>query len=162
VKPSFLLSIAAALVGIGITLFLVLENNKGSRMILEGKILAVNVIKFDEKSSGILVNFRITNPADFPYVTEEGRLEVELADKSKPEIQPVAASSVDQMLAYSPSTPRLNEALLPRTKLKPKQTVDRMLAFRTDTPADALEGRKALRLTIEEADGKNTVLEEKR
>lgn len=157
------MALLAGLLAVGLALFLILAENKGSYLVLEGRILQTRVIPFDENSCGVLVDFRITNPADFPYVVEGGTLELDLQDGAKPETAAVAASNVDTMLRYDPSAGvRSNEILMPRSRLNPKQTVDRALGFRVDASAEQVRNRTALRLVIEEADGKKSTLVEKR
>jgi hypothetical protein len=161
VNSRLLLAVAGGLLAVGIALFLILEGNRGSYLVLEGSIRETRVIAFDENSSGVLVDLRIHNPADYPYVVEGGTLELDLPDGATPAIAPVAASYIDTMLRFDPAAgARRSEVLLPRSRLNPKQMVDRMLAFRVDAPAERIRNRKGLRLIIEEADGKKTTLVE--
>lgn len=48
---------------------------------------------------------------------------------------------------------KFNDSLLIRTKIKPHETMDRMLAARFEVPEKDLQARRQLRIRIEELDG---------
>jgi len=139
----------AAIVGGGIYL------NRGSHMVLRGEINKVRTHAVDEKSSVAVVDFRFTNPADYPYVIRTVQLFLEGQEGSKP-IEGGIVADIDAkrvMEAIPELGPNYNGSLKVHDRIAPKTSDDRMIAARFEVPVTELNRRKQFRLRIEEVDG---------
>ncbi|MBI4906774.1 MAG: hypothetical protein HY820_24305 [Acidobacteria bacterium] len=142
----------------GIALFV----NKGNHMELEGQIQKVRTLELDEKSSLVVVDFHVTNPADFQFKVKQVDVTVD-AEGSVKQGETVAEVDARRIFDYYKQLgPKYNDSFKPRDVLNPKQSGDRMIAARFDIPEAKLAARRDLKLTIREADGQTTELREKR
>src|SRR6185295_19989482 len=91
-------------VGLGIAivaavLFLSIEGNKGQRIRLDGKILKVRTVTLDDTHTLVIVDFRVTNPSDFPFVFRDANVIVEDEKGGTPEVIPVAKRDMERVFA---------------------------------------------------------------
>src|SRR5882757_8278798 len=92
--------VALGLVIVGAVLFFSLEANKGSRVHLDGKILKVRTVNLDEGHTLVIVDFRVTNPADFAFVVRDANVVVEGANGEHPETLPVAKRDMERVFEF--------------------------------------------------------------
>ena len=151
------LAVVAALI------YALLLGTKGYHVDLTGEVLKVRVLTVSPEASLVVVDFRVTNPADIPFVVSsvqtlldsDGAEPLEGASISKPDV--VTLFKYGKLLG-----PKYNDVLSIRDKVAPHQTVDRMVAARFELPEPKINGRKALRLRIEEIDGAVVEIGEKK
>jgi hypothetical protein len=75
---------------------------------------------------------------------------------------PISEGDAKRLFDYYPALgQKYNDTLTIRTKIAPKQSMDRMLASRFEMPEALLRQRKQLRIRIEEVDGAVSELYEK-
>lgn len=148
---------------VGIAVAALLYFTRGSYIRLDVQIQKVRLQQLDENSTAIILDFRVTNPADYPFVVR--KVDVILVEKDDKILEGTAIAEVDarRLFEYYPAMgPKYNSTLLMRERIARKETLDRMVATRVDMPQSRVEQRKTLRLRIEEVDGAVTEVEEKR
>jgi hypothetical protein len=142
------LLVAAVVVWLG------LFASRGSQIRLEGKFLKVRVKQLDEKSTIAVVDFRVRNPADYPFVVREAKLFLTTAQGGSAEGYTVAEVDAQRLFDfYKDLGEKYNASLLMKTRIAPRQSADYMLCARFDLTEQDLAQRKDLRLTIEDVDG---------
>lgn len=152
--------------GIGLAIMLVagvgvLYQNRGSRLILQGSIQKVRTLAL-ENASVVVADFRITNPADYPFVVR--KVDVIATVDGQP-VEGAVAADVDakQLFDYYQTLgQKYNETLKVRDKLAPKQGGDWMVAARFELPEAKINARSRLVVRIEDVDGAVTEIPEQR
>jgi hypothetical protein len=128
--------------------------NRGSHVVVEGKIQKVRIQEVDTNSSIVVVDFRFTNPADYPFVVRSVALLMEEKDGKTVEGVTVAEIDARRVFTYYPALgQKFNDTLVIREKIAPKQTLDRMLAAQFNLTEAKLNERARLRLRVEDVDG---------
>ena len=128
--------------------------NKGAHLELVGSILKVRTLPIDENSSAVVIDFRFRNPSDYMFKVQT--VEVTMTDAKGNAVDGAVISEVDSngLFAYYPALgQKFNTSLLPRTKVKGGESMDRMLAARFELPEKALKERKGLRVHVVEVAG---------
>jgi len=127
---------------------------RGAHLELKGRILKVRTLATDENSSVAIIDFRITNVADYPWVVRSVNVSITDADGFLVEGSTVADSDVTRLFDYFPLLgQKYNDSLIIRTRVPPRQTLDRMIGARFEIPENKLAHRKDLVIRIEEVDG---------
>ncbi len=127
---------------------------RGAHLELTGRILKVRTLATDENSSVALIDFRITNIADYAWVVRSVTVSITDADGYLVEGSTVADSDVARLFDYFPLLgQKYNDSLIIRTRIPPRQTMDRMIGARFEIPESKLVRRKDLVIRIEEVDG---------
>jgi hypothetical protein len=150
----------ASLVGIGIVaiaIAIVLHAQRGAHIELTGKILKVRTAPIDENSSVAAVDFRVTDPANYPFMAKSVTLTV--VDAGGKQIDGSTVSEPDAVRIFQGIPllgPKYNPSLIIGERVAPHQTVDRMSSARFEVPDSVLESRKNLILRIDEVDGRAT------
>ena len=155
----------AALIGGGIVALLVatvFQTHKGAHVELNGKILKVRTAPIDENSSVAAVDFRITDPADYPFMVRSVTLTVVDANGKQIDGDTVSEPDAKRLFDALPLLgPKYNPSLTINERVGAHQTIDRMSSARFEVPDSVLAGRKNLILHIEEVDGRaNAELQE--
>jgi hypothetical protein len=146
--------VAIGLVVVAIVVAWIVHAQRGARVELVGSIGKVRTLALDERSSAAIIDFRVRNPSDYLFVVRQ--VEVTTLDSAG---QPLAGMVIAQadaakLFEYFPRVgQRYNEGLLIRTKVKPGQSMDRMIAARFEVSEKVLQARRNLVIRIEELDG---------
>lgn len=146
-------------VGIGIVVVavvvaVVLYIQRGAHIELKGSIQKVRTLAMDDNSSVAILDFRFVNPSNYGFVVRE--VKVSLEDKQGRTLDGAVVSEMDakRLFQYYPMLgQKYNETLLVRTKIGPRQAMDRMVAARFEIPEKLLQDRKQLRIRVEDVDG---------
>jgi len=149
----------APFIGIGIVVVVIailaiFYIQRGAHVELQGSVQKVRTLALDENSSAALIDFRVLNPSDYPFVVREAA--VTLVEPGGKTLEGMIIAEVDaqRLFDYYPVLgQKYNDSLVIRTKVNPHQTMDRMLAVRFDVPEKQLQARQGLRIRIEELDG---------
>ena len=150
----------ASLVGIAIVVIavaVIFHAQSGAHIELTGKILKVRTAPIDENSSVAAVDFRVTDPADYPFMAKSVTLVV--VDASGKQIEGSTVSEPDAKRIFDAIPllgPKYNVSMIIGERIAPHATVDRMSSARFEVADSVLEGRKNLILRIEEVDGRAT------
>ncbi len=161
-KDWFPVGFAIGLVIVAIIVGAVLYMQRGAHIEVTGRLLKVRTAPLDEHSSVAVVDFRVTNPADYPFVVRSVTVLLENSAGMQVEGTTVSAADVDRLFAGVPLLgQKYNAPLIVHDKLAPHQMLDRMVAARFEVPEADLEKRQRLIIRIEEIDGAISDISEK-
>jgi hypothetical protein len=154
-SKNFLAFLAIGLVVVGAVIAFTLVGTRGAHLRLDGKILKVREIATDEKSSIVVVDFRVRNEATkVQFVTREANIRIVTADGKEVAGDTIARSDMDRVFDYYKLLgPKFNQTFIMRDVIKGGESMDRMLAARFDLPAADVENRKNLILDLTDVDG---------
>jgi hypothetical protein len=128
---------------------------RGAYIDLPGKVLKVRTAPLDEASAVAVVDFRVANPADYPFVVRTVTVAMEDNSGAESVGQTVSETDARQVFQAIPLLgQKFNDTLLMRDSLPPHNSWDRMVAARFEVPESKLEARKRFIVRIEEVDGK--------
>jgi hypothetical protein len=126
----------------------------GAHVELQGRIAKVRTAAADEASSIAVLDFRFVNPSDYPFIVR--RVDVFVEDENGQVHEGAVISEADAKRLFE-ALPLLgqkyNESLLIRTRIRPKETMDRMVAARFELSEARLASRKRLWVRVEDVDG---------
>ncbi|HEU0121030.1 MAG TPA: hypothetical protein VFQ91_10945 [Bryobacteraceae bacterium] len=127
---------------------------RGTHLELEGSIRKTRVAALSSSRSVVVLDFRITNPSDYPFVLKTTEIEVTMADGRKEIGQFIP--EIDAKTLF-PALPALGDKLAVSVstgeKIGKKQTVERMAAASFPFPESELETRKEILLRLRDVDG---------
>lgn len=162
-SKQFLVFLGAGLAAVAAIIGFTLYTTRGAHMELKGEILKVREIPLEQNSVLAVIDFRVSNPADYPYVVRTADVIVEKSGGGTADVMPVSKPDMDRVFEQAKLIgPKYNDILSIRDRIPPHQTVDRMVAARVELSEDAFAARKGLRLHIEEVDGVVTDINEKK
>ena len=158
---TLLITFGIGLVVVAIAVWGIVRIGRGGHVELPGTILKVRTAPLDEQSAAAVIDFRVTNPSDYPF---QVRGTVVLESQSGAQIEGATASETDaqQLMAGVPLLgDKYNPSLMVRERVPAHTTLDRMIAARFEVPDSQLQARKRFLLRIEEVDGVVQELSEK-
>jgi hypothetical protein len=134
--------------------------NKGSHVVLNGKIQKVRIKAVDEETTAVVVDFRYTNPANYSLVVRDVTIEIVTEDGEVVSGRTVADIDAERFLAAYPELGgKFNPSLKTREKILPKQTDDRMIAASFELTEAQVEKRRSIRVRIQDVDRPVSVIE---
>jgi hypothetical protein len=161
-SKNFLMAFGIGIVCIAIAAFWVVHMQRGAYVDLPGKVLKVRTAPLDEASAVAVLDFRVSNPADYPFVVRKVTMAMEDSAGAESEGQTVSELDARQLFQVIPLLgQKFNDTLLMRDSIPQHSSWDRMVAARFEVPQSKLEARKRLVVRIEEIDGKVFDLSEK-
>ena len=128
--------------------------SRGAHLELQGSLRKTRVAALSPTRTVVVLDFRASNPADYPFVVKTIEVEVTLADGRK-----VIGQFVPEVDAKSlfPALPALGDKLAVSIgtgeKIGKKQTVERMTAASFNLPEADFEARKGVLLRLRDVDG---------
>jgi hypothetical protein len=154
-SKNFLIAFGIGVVCIAIAAWWVVHMQRGAYIDLPGKVLKVRTAPLDEGSAVAVVDFRVSNPADYPFVVRTVTVAMEDNLGAESVGQTVSELDARQLFQAIPLLgQKFNDTLLMRDSVPPHNSWDRMVAARFEVPESKLEARKRLVVRIEEVDGK--------
>jgi hypothetical protein len=160
-SKNFLMTFGIGIVCIAIGAWVVVYMNRGAYVDLPGKVLKVRTAPLDEASAVAVLDFRVSNPANYPFVVRKVTVAMEDSAGNESEGQTVSELDARQLFQAIPLLgQKFNDTLLMRDSIPPHNSWDRMVAARFEVPQSKLEARKRLVVRIEEVDGKAFALSE--
>jgi hypothetical protein len=147
--------VGIGLVVVAIVIAWVFYIQRGAHIGLSGSIQKTRTLALDTNSSAAIVDFRFQNPSDYQFLVRTVQVFVTLPDGRELEGQHISDVDVRRLFEYYPLQlgQKYNDSLVMRTKIGPRQAMDRMTSARFDVPEKQLQERKQLRVRIEEVDG---------
>lgn len=128
--------------------------SRGAHLQLEGSVRKTRVAALSPTRSVIVLDFRATNPADYPFVVKTIEVEVTLADGRKEIGQFVPEVDAKSLFPALPALgDKLAVSIATGEKIPKKQTVERMAAASFALPDSDLEARKDVVLRLKDVDG---------
>jgi hypothetical protein len=161
-SKNFMIALGIGLVCIVIAVAGILFMQRGARVGVSGQVLKVRTAPLDENSTIVVLDFRVTNPSDYPFVARN--VSVILEDTSGNRTETPAASELDAKHIFE-GIPvlgeKFNQTLIERDKVLPRGSLERMAAVRFDMPEAKVQARKRFIIKIEEIDGQMFEVSEK-
>ena len=158
----FLMLFAIGIVVIAAAVAGILYMQRGSHVVLEGRFLKVRTAPLDDNSAVAVIDFRCTNPSNFPFMVRN--VNVSMQDNSGATLEGSVVSEADTARLFA-GVPLLgqkyNTTLIMRDRIAPRASQDRMVAVRFDVPESQLEKRKGLVIRVDEVDGLTSEIPEK-
>lgn len=153
-SKQLLIFVGIGLVVVAVAIFLVVTGNKGSHLQLQGKIMKVRTGTLDGGNSIAVMDFRVENPSDVPFVVRNVEITLEEPDGKTEEAITVSKADLKQMFQYNRFLgDQYNDGLGMKDTIAPHSTVDRMVAGHFEVSQQALDKAKAVHLSIEDMDG---------
>jgi hypothetical protein len=154
-SKGFWIFLVAGLAVVGGLIFTMLTATQGAHLRLEGKILKVRVLALPGSAASIVVvDFRVTNPSNVPFVVNSVTLHLEPAKGDASDGNTISKSDIDNMFRYEKLLgPKYNDTLSLQDRIPAHKTADLMTGARFELPESAMNGRKSIRLRIEDVDG---------
>jgi hypothetical protein len=163
VSKAFLLSLLAGLAAVGIGLTFLFVGTKGNHLELTGTILKVRVMPLSPVASLVIVDFRVNDPSDVPFVVKSASLTLEPATGAPLDAMMVSKADIENVFKYNPILgPKFNDVLSIKDRIEPHQRLDRMVGARFEITDAQADDRKAVHLHLEELDGATADLVEKK
>jgi len=153
-RGRFLIYVLAGVAAVAAVVAWVFHMQRGAHMELTGTILKVRTLATDEHSSVAIIDFRVTNVADYVWMVRS--VDVSVVDGQGYVAQGSTISDVDaaRVFEYYPLLgQKYNDSLTPRTRIQPHQTIDRMIGVRFEIPEAQVAARKNLTIRVVEVDG---------
>jgi hypothetical protein len=155
--------LAIGLVVVGVGLGFLLIGTKGNHLELGGTILKVRILPLSPVASLAIVDFRVNDPSDVPFVIKSATLTLEPASGAILDGMTVSKPDIENVFKYNPILgPKFNDVLGIKDRIEPHQRLDRMVGARFEIPESQAEERKAIHLHVEEMDGVTADLVEKK
>jgi hypothetical protein len=150
----FWIFLGVGLAVVGIVIGAVWFGTKGAHLELTGKILKVRVLALGKSASLVVVDFRVANPSDVPFVVSDVSLKLTEADGKTDQGSAASRGDIDNVFAAQRLIgPHFNDVLGLQDRIAPHKTLDRMTAARFDVPESDVNARKSIVLHLEDVDG---------
>jgi hypothetical protein len=149
-----LIFVGVGLVAVAIAVVVIVTANKGSHLELIGKILKVRTGALGEGNSIAVMDFRVENPSDRPFIVRNVEISLEKPNGEMVDGITVSKSDLKQMFQYNRFLgDQYNDGLGLQDTIAPHSTVDRMVAAHFEVSNQDLEKAKAVHLSIQDVDG---------
>jgi hypothetical protein len=153
-SKQLLIFFGLGVVAIVIAVVVILTANKGSHLELQGKVLKVRTGALDAGNSIAVMDFRVENPSDLPFVVRNVEITLEKPNGEMVDGVTVSKADLKQMFQYNRFLgDQYNDGLGMKDTIAPHSMVDRMVAAHFEVSDRDLEKAKAVHLSIQDVDG---------
>lgn len=153
-NKQFSIFLAIGLAVIAVVVYSVMSSTKGSHLELIGKVVKARTGALDDTHSIAVLDFRVSNPSDIPFVVRQVWVTVEKADGEKLRGDIVPKMNLAQVFEYNKFLGvQYNEALTIKDEVKPHGQIDRMVAASFPIADADLEKSKTIDLWVQDMDG---------
>jgi len=145
-------AVGALLAGLVVAFTLFVQ--RGAHIELEGAIQKVRTLSVEAASTIAVLDFRFVNGSNYMFIVRD--VAVSLEDRQGDLLEGAVVSEVDaqRLFQYYPVLgQKYNPSLLARTRIQPRESMDRMLAVRFEVSEKEFKQRKGLKIRVEEVDG---------
>ncbi len=136
-------------VGIGIYSY----SLRSAHLELTGSVLKVRTQATDEIGCVAILDFRVMNPSDYPWIVKNVEVTADIAEGTIDAATAAESDARRAFEAYPLLGQKFNDGLKQRDRIGPHETVDRMVAVRFEAPESRITERKKITLRIVELDG---------
>src|SRR6202051_3064989 len=145
-SKGFWIFLVAGLAVVGGLIFTMLTATQGAHLRLEGKILKVRVLALPGRAASIVVvDFRVTNPSDVPFVVNSVTFQLEPAKGDAADGTTISKNDIENIFRYEKLLgPKYNDTLSLQDRIAPHKRADLMAGARFELPEGAGQGRKAV------------------
>jgi hypothetical protein len=153
-SKGFIIAFAVGLLVVACVIGGVFYTKKGTHLEPRGSILKVRTQAIDDKNSIAVLEVRLVNDSDVQMIVRQ--IEVNLETKEGHQLPGaiVAGGDAKSVFQYYPQLgEQFNEPLMAQDRVRPHETIDRMLAVRFETPDATLQERKKITVRVEDTDG---------
>jgi hypothetical protein len=149
-----LIFFGVGVVAIAIAVVVILGANKGSHLQLQGQILKVRTGALGEGNSIAVMDFRVENPSDRPFVVRMVDIALEKTNGEMVDGVTVSKSDLKKLFQYNRFLgDQYNDGLGLQDTIAPHSTVDRMVAAHFELDNQDLEKAKAVHVSIQDMNG---------
>ncbi len=149
-----LILFGVGVVAMAIAVVVILSANKGSHLELIGKILKVRTGALGEGNSIAVMDFRVQNPSDKPFVVRDVQITLEKPNGEMVDGVTVSKSDLKQLFQYNRFLgDQYNDGLGLQDTIAPHSMVDRMVAARFEMSSKDVDSSKAVHLSLHDVDG---------
>jgi hypothetical protein len=153
-SKAFGIAFGAAVIVIGVAIWLGFAKTAGNHLVPTGSIGKVRTVKADDMLTYMVVDFQLKNDSDVDMTVRSIQSEVDTADGQGITGGSVASRDVKAAFdSYPALGEQYNAVLKERDTIPAHQSVDRMVGLRFDAPVEKVDGRKRLVLRIEDITG---------
>ena len=153
-RSQFAIFVGIGVVVIAIAVAWIWQGTKGNHLELNGEILKVRTGALDDNSSAAILDFRVKNVSDVPFVVRTVEVEAEMPDGKTATGELISKTDYNILLQYNQFLgPKYNDGLSLRDKIAPRQQMDRMVAVRFEIPLKMLASAKSIHLMAQDVDG---------
>jgi hypothetical protein len=153
-SKQFLIFFGVGVVVIAVAVFAVLYSHRGAHLELKGEILKIRTGALSDQDSIAVLDFRVENISDVPFVVRQVEVTIDKRDGGTAESSIISKMDLHQLFQFNRFLgDQYNDSLSLKDKVAPHQTVDRMVAARFDIPNKDLEAAKTIHLSIQDLDG---------
>jgi hypothetical protein len=150
----FAIFFGVGVVVIAAAIFMVLTSTKGSHLVLNGKILKIRTGALSGEDSIAVLDLRLENPSDVPFIVRQVEVTLEKKDGGMAEGLVVSRGDLKQLFKFNRFLgDQYNDALTIKDQVAPHATIDRMVAARFEVKNQDLENAKAIHVSIQDMDG---------
>ena len=151
---NILIASGIGLVCVAIAVGVILFIQRGAHLDLPGSVLKVRTAPLAESSSVAMIDFRVSNPSDYPARVRTVRVYAEAKNGGRLEGTIIADVDAQRVFDALPLLgKKYNPSLVLQDNIPGHATWDRMIGAQFDLPDDQLQQRKRLIISIEEIDG---------
>lgn len=153
-SKQFLIFFGVGVLVIAVSVFAILYSHRGAHLELQGKILKIRTGELSDRDSIAVLDFRVTNVSDVPFVVRQVEVTLDKQDGKTEESAMISKMDLHQLFQFNRFLgDQYNDSLTLKDQIAPHQTVDRMVAARFDIPNKELESGKTIHLSIQDVDG---------
>jgi len=153
-SKQFLIFFGVGVVVIALSVWGIMYSHRGAHLELKGEILKIRTGALSEQDCIAVLDFRVQDVSDVPFVVRVVEVTVDKADGATAESSIISKMDLHQLFQFNRFLgDQYNDSLSLKDKIAPHQTVDRMVAARFDMPVKALESAKSIHLSIQDVDG---------
>lgn len=153
-SKQLLIFVGIGLVAVAIAVVVIVAGNQGSHLRLQGKILKVRTGALGEGNSIAVMDFRVENPSNVPFIVRNVEISLEEPDGKMEDGVTISKADLKRMFQYNRFLgDQYNDGLSLQDTIAPHTTVDRMVAGHFEVSEQALEKAKAVHLSIQDVDG---------
>jgi hypothetical protein len=154
VSKRLLIFFSIGVVAVAIAVVVIWTANKGAHLQLVGKIIKVRTGALGEGNSIAVMDFRVENPSDKPFVVRDVEIALEQKNGAMLDGVTVSKSDLKRLFQYNRFLgDQYNDGLGLQDTIAPHSMVDRMVAAHFEVSNDDLEKAKAVHLSIQDVDG---------
>lgn len=138
----------------GAVVFFVFSSTKGAHLELKGQVIKARTGALDDTHSIAVLDFRVNNPSDIPFVIRQVWVTIEKADGEKLRGDLVPKMNLKQVFEYNKFLGvQYNDALSIKDEVNPHGQIDRMVAASFPISQADLEKGKTIDLWLQDMDG---------
>ena len=159
----FPIFLGVGLIVVGLAWYLFYAGTKDLALAVNGEVLKTRASELSPRNTFVMADFRIRNTSGVDFMLKDAQVFVTLANGKELEGITVSRPDIDNILQNVKLLgPKYNEVLIIRDRVKAHVSIDRMMAATFNADETEIANRRKLRLHLNEVDGKEFDLMEKK